>query len=31
MMIGLIWMGIYPQSMLDMAEPTLRNLNVAFP
>ena len=31
MMIGLIWMGMYPQSMLDMAEPTLRNLNVAFP
>lgn len=31
MMIGLIWMGLYPQSMLDMAEPTLRSLNVNFP
>jgi len=31
MMIGLIWMGMYPQTMLDMAEPTLRNLNVRFP
>jgi NADH-quinone oxidoreductase subunit M len=31
MMIGLLWMGLYPQSMLDMAEPTLRSLNVNFP
>ncbi|MDR0781185.1 MAG: NADH-quinone oxidoreductase subunit M, partial [Pseudomonadales bacterium] len=31
MMIGLIWMGMYPQSMMDMAEPTLRSLNVTFP
>jgi NADH-quinone oxidoreductase subunit M len=31
MMIGLIWMGMYPQSMLDMAEPTLQSLNVRFP
>ena len=31
MMIGLIWMGMYPQTMLDMAEPTLRSLGVAFP
>ncbi|MDT8397249.1 MAG: NADH-quinone oxidoreductase subunit M [Pseudomonadales bacterium] len=31
MMIGLIWMGLYPQSMLDMAAPTLQSLNVAFP
>jgi len=31
MMIGLLWMGLYPQSMLDMAEPTLRSLNVRFP
>jgi NADH-quinone oxidoreductase subunit M len=31
MMIGLLWMGLYPQSMLDMAEPTLRSLNVKFP
>jgi NADH-quinone oxidoreductase subunit M len=31
LMIGLIWMGLYPQSMLDMAEPTLRSLNVNFP
>jgi len=31
MMIGLIWMGMYPQTMLDMAEPTLRSLNVTFP
>jgi len=31
MMIGLLWMGLYPQSMLDMAEPTLRSLGVAFP
>lgn len=31
MMIGLLWMGLYPQSMLDMAEPTLRSLNVIFP
>lgn len=31
MMIGLIWMGMYPQTMLDMAEPTLRALGVAFP
>ena len=31
MMIGLIWMGMYPQSMLDMAEPTLRSLDVSFP
>jgi NADH-quinone oxidoreductase subunit M len=31
MMIGLIWMGMYPQTMLDMAEPTLRSLGVSFP
>ncbi len=31
MMIGLLWMGLYPQSMLDMAEPTLRSLGVVFP
>jgi NADH-quinone oxidoreductase subunit M len=31
MMIGLIWMGMYPQTMMDMAEPTLRALNVTFP
>ncbi|MDG2091069.1 MAG: NADH-quinone oxidoreductase subunit M [Gammaproteobacteria bacterium] len=31
MMIGLLWMGLYPQTMLDMAEPTLRSLGVAFP
>jgi NADH-quinone oxidoreductase subunit M len=31
MMIGLLWLGLYPQSMLDMAEPTLRSLNVSFP
>lgn len=31
MMIGLIWMGMYPQTMLDMAQPTLQSLNVAFP
>jgi NADH-quinone oxidoreductase subunit M len=31
MMIGLVWMGMYPQTMLDMAEPTLRALGVAFP
>ena len=31
MMLGLLWMGLYPQSMLDMAEPTLRSLNVSFP
>jgi NADH-quinone oxidoreductase subunit M len=31
MMIGLIWMGMYPQTFLDMAEPTLRALGVAFP
>lgn len=31
MMIGLLWMGLYPQTMLDMAEPTLRSLNVNFP
>ena len=31
MMVGLLWMGLYPQSMLDMAEPTLRSLGVAFP
>ncbi len=31
MMIGLLWMGLYPQSMLDMAEPTLRGLGVVFP
>jgi NADH-quinone oxidoreductase subunit M len=31
MMIGLLWMGLYPQSMLDLAEPTLRSLNVSFP
>lgn len=31
MMIGLIWMGMYPQTMLDMAQPTLQALNVAFP
>ncbi len=31
MMIGLLWMGLYPQSMLDMAEPTLRSLGVTFP
>jgi NADH-quinone oxidoreductase subunit M len=31
MMIGLIWMGMYPQTMLDMAEPTLRAIGVAFP
>jgi hypothetical protein len=24
-------MGMYPQSMLDMAEPTLQSLNVRFP
>ena len=30
MMIGLLWMGLYPQSMLNMAEPTLRNLGVLF-
>jgi NADH-quinone oxidoreductase subunit M len=31
MMIGLLWMGLYPQTMLDMAEPTLRSLGVGFP
>ena len=31
MMIGLLWMGLYPQTMLDMAEPTLRSLGVVFP
>lgn len=31
MMIGLIWMGMYPQTMLDLAEPTLRGLGVVFP
>jgi NADH-quinone oxidoreductase subunit M len=31
MMIGLVWMGMYPQTMLDMAEPTLLGLGVAFP
>ncbi|MDY6981634.1 MAG: NADH-quinone oxidoreductase subunit M [Pseudomonadota bacterium] len=31
MMIGLIWMGMYPQTFLDMAEPTLLALGVAFP
>jgi NADH-quinone oxidoreductase subunit M len=31
MMIGLIWMGMYPQTFLDMAEPTLRAIGVAFP
>src|SRR5690606_9549539 len=31
MMLGLLWLGLYPQSMLDMAEPTLRSLNVSFP
>ncbi len=31
MMLGLIWMGMYPQTMLDMAEPTLRSLGVSFP
>ncbi|HWK54120.1 MAG TPA: NADH-quinone oxidoreductase subunit M [Hyphomicrobiales bacterium] len=31
MMVGLVWMGMYPQTMLDMAEPTLRSLNVTFP
>jgi NADH-quinone oxidoreductase subunit M len=30
MMVGLIWMGLYPQPMLDMAEPTLRSLGVTF-
>ena len=30
MMIGLFWMGMYPQSMLDMSEPTLRTLGVFF-
>jgi len=30
MMIGLLWMGLYPQSMLDMSEPTLRSLGVLF-
>jgi len=31
MMIGLLWMGLYPQSMMDMAEPTLRSIDVVFP
>jgi NADH-quinone oxidoreductase subunit M len=31
MMIGLVWMGMYPQTFLDMAEPTLRSIGVAFP
>jgi NADH-quinone oxidoreductase subunit M len=31
MMIGLIWMGMYPQTMLDMAQPSLESLNVFFP
>jgi NADH-quinone oxidoreductase subunit M len=31
MMLGLIWMGMYPQPMLDMAQPTLQSLNVVFP
>lgn len=30
MMIGLLWMGMYPQSMLSMSEPTLRSLGVIF-
>jgi len=30
MMIGLLWMGLYPQTMLNMAEPTLRSLGVVF-
>jgi len=30
MMIGLLWMGMYPQSMLEMSEPTLRSLGVPF-
>ena len=28
MMIGLIWMGMYPQTMLDLAAPTLQSLNI---
>ncbi|MEX2365023.1 MAG: hypothetical protein WD601_00355, partial [Pseudohongiellaceae bacterium] len=31
MMIGLVWMGMYPQSMLDLAAPPLQSLNVSFP
>ena len=31
MMAGLVWMGMYPQSMLDLAAPTLQSLNVSFP
>ena len=30
MMIGLLWMGMYPQSMLNISEPTLRSLGVLF-
>jgi NADH-quinone oxidoreductase subunit M len=31
MMIGLVWMGFYPQTMLDMAQPSLQSLGVEFP
>jgi len=30
MMLGLLWMGMYPQSMLSMSEPTLRSLGVLY-
>lgn len=30
MMIGLLWMGMYPQTMLNMAQPSLQALNVVF-
>ncbi len=31
LMIGLVWMGMYPQTMLNMAQPSLQSLGVAFP
>lgn len=31
MMLGLVWLGMYPQTMLDLSEPALRAIGVAFP
>ena len=31
MMLGLVWMGMYPASMLSLSEPALRAIGVAFP
>jgi NADH-quinone oxidoreductase subunit M len=31
MLVGLVWMGMYPQSMLDLAQPTLQSLGIFFP